>query len=351
MSQAIETVNLQPMHPMMRQLGQLDLFGNGGGINTAEADETLDVSYMSKSFCPSALPLRRQFERGTDTKKEVSTFRRTDQWFSLGVSTKPIHIPGDNGGESVQFGLPYGARARLLILWMATQARSHSRTSGDRFLEIGRITEWLEDVGIASNPDAITAAKEQLVRLSSAEFTMSLTDKSRTRQDSYNLMESVIFANEDLRNYRDGKIGQVRFPLGLKLSSRAFEDFTGQAVIPVSTDALRSISNNAMAIDLYLYLSYRLPLIAPGDSENLSWKKLAKQFGAGETPSRFRIVFKPSLEKALLAYQGANVDINDEGLVMYHSPVEARKLFAVSPRKAASPLLRLRSNNRIALTD
>ncbi|MEI7607844.1 MAG: replication protein RepA [Rhodospirillaceae bacterium] len=335
-------------HPAMRHL---DLFACLENNSLVEAEETLDVSYMSRSFCPSALPLRRQFERGSTTKREVTTFRRTDQWFSVSVSTKPIHIPGESGGENVHFGLPYGAKARLLILWMATQARALSHSS-DRYMEIGRISEWLEEVGIAGNPDSVRSAKEQLVRLSVAEFTMSLTDRSRTRQDSYNLMDSVIFANEDLRAYRDGELGQVRFPLGLKLSTRAYEEFCGPAVIPVSTQALRTIANNAMAIDLYLYLSYRLPSIPPGETEMLTWKKLAKQFGAGETPSRFRLVFLPSLEKALLAYEGANVDIQDEGLVLRFSPPE-RKLFVVSggSKRKSTPLLRTRTSNRVSAID
>ena len=348
MSRANAVVTTQ--HPMLRQL---DLLAEHDVVEAHAPD--LDVSYMTRSLCPSALPLRKQYERNKETRKtaapqkEVSVFRRTDSWFAVSVATEPFPVPTDNGVELFDFGLPYGARGRLLLLWMAAQCRLPGRQPGSRYLEIGRISEWLESVGIASNPDSVSAAKEQLIRLSAAKFSISVTDKSRTRHDSYTLMDSVVFGNEDLRNYRDGKIGQVRFPLGLKLSTRAYEEFTGQGVIPVSTQALRSISNNAMAIDFYLYMSYLLPMIAPGESRHLTWKMLSKQFGSDEPPSRFRTAFKPSLEKALTAYVGAKVDISDEGVTLYHSPIEPRKLFAVSSAKATGTLLRIRRSNRITL--
>ena len=335
-------------HPMLRQL---DLVMSG---QAKSDDESLDASFLSRSFCLSGLPLRKQFERDKTTKKaaepprESTVFIRNDERFSLTIGTNPFGLPG---GQQLFVGLPYGARARLLILWMTTQARCPGRASGDRWLEIGRLDSWLEQVGIIPHPESIQSAKDQMIRLAFASFTMLMRKEGLDYFRSDRLTESAVFAEEDLMHYASGNLSKVRFPLGLELSQKAYQRFTGHDVIPVSTEALRKISNNAMAIDILVYLSFRLPLIEKGESELLTWRKLATQFGSGETKSRFRQVFDASIVKALDAYTGANVDITDEGLILKYSPVDVRKLFAVSSGKPkdGGPLQRVRSRNRVVM--
>ena len=330
-----------------------DLFGGAG------ADTDLDVSYMSKSLCLSGLPLRRQFVRDPVTRKtlepqrEITSFSRTDDRFALHISADSFQLPDKDGKRSVPFqmGLPYGARARLLILWMTTQAR----LSGSRWLTIGRITDWLEEAGITPHPDAAEAAKEQLLRLAFCRFKMMLADQGRQQTvfHSNQLISSAIFQSEDLENYAAGEIAKVRFPAGIELSEESFKTFTGSNVIPVSTSQLRQISNNAMSIDLFLYFNYKLPLITPGSTELFAWKALIRQFGNGETPKRFRYVFEDSIKHSLKAYTGADVEICDEGLLMrYSPPAEIRKpLVAVSRLKlveGGDGPAKVRTRNRIA---
>lgn len=340
MSTALATVDNR--HPMLRHLDEIMSSGNPD-------DECLDVSFMSRSFCLSGLPLRKQFEREKGTRKtaepqrEINVFSRNDERFSLTIGTQPVVLPG---GEHLSVGLPYGAKARLLILWMTTQARAN--TSGDRWLEIGRIEPWLTEVGVTPHPDAVTMTKEQLVRLTFATFTMILRKEGVDFFRSDRLTEAAVFQEDDLHHYAEGNLARVRFPLGVELSEKAYRRFTSNDVIPVATEALRKISSSAMAIDILLYLSYRLPLIGKGDSELLTWKKLITQFGNGEPRSKFRQVFEASIGKALDAYQGADVDVTEEGLVLrYSDPAVVRKMFAVGAKKASSPLLRTRARNRI----
>ena len=51
------------------------------------------------------------------------------------------------------------------------------------------------------------------------------------------------------------------------LSYNAHERFM-QHSIPIPTVRLRQVADNAMAIDLLVYLCYRLPLIARGESSS-----------------------------------------------------------------------------------
>ena len=319
-------------------------------------DESLDISFMSRSFCIAGLPLRRQFERDKLTRKaiepqrEATRFNRSDRQFSFTVEGKLLTLPRDPEPLHIPIGVPYGARARLLILWMTTQAR----IGGDRWLELGKISEWLASVGMSHNSDGALAAKEQLIRLSFATFTMIFNDREGKREffNDNQLVETKVFGEDEMFHYAQGNIAKVRYPLGLQLSVPAFDHFSGGDVIPVSTEALREIANNAMAIDIFVYLNYRLPYIRSEEMQEVSWSKLAKQFGnIGDTGTRFRQVFEASVEKALRAYRNADVRITERGLELRYSPHAGTRRTLVAVPRTAEPIVidqTTRVRNRIS---
>lgn len=327
-----------------------------------DAGEHLDVAFMSRSFCMVGLPLRRQFVKDPATKKstqvEVTRFLRTDERFSLEISADSFTLPDRNGTKAVpcQVGLPFGARARLLIIWMTTQAR----LTNSRWLEIGKVEEWLKEAGIIPNPEACLGCKEQLFRLAFARFKMLLIDRGQKQTffRSNQLVSSAIFGHEDLENYSLGKLGKVRYPTAIELSDEAYKTFTNQnQVIAVSSKQLSEISNNAMSIDIFLFLNFKLPQIAPGKTEVVSWRTLVKQFGSSETATRFRYVFEDSIRHAMRVYSGANVELTEQGLELrYSPPAEVRKSMVAVPklRLIESPkqpeLKPVRVRNRIALS-
>jgi hypothetical protein len=101
----------------------------------------------------------------------------------------------------------------------------------------------------------------------------------------------------------------------------------------VPTARLAEIANSAMAIDIFMYLCYRLPLIPSGESDLLTWRALIAQFGSGESPSKFHDTFQASIRSALAAYSEADVDLTEEGLVLrYSDPAELRRAFIAVPR-------------------
>ena len=338
--------NSDGKHPMLRQL-ELGLADPHSG------DDGLDVSFMSRSFCLSGLPLRRQYLKDKVSKKileprqEAPLFSRSDGSVSLSIATSPFTLPD---GTDISVGVPYGARSRLIILWFTTACRANKSTNS-RWLDIGSVEGWLDEVGITANQDSVASAKEQLIRLTFANFTMIMEQEGFDYFRTDKLIESVVFQKEDMKHYSVGDYGRVRFPLGIELSAKAHSRFMSNDVIPVSNEALRKIANNAMSIDLLLYMHYKLPFISPGESELLTWKKLIKQFGNGETQGKFRQVFDASIQKALDAYDGANIDVTPEGLVLRHSdPIRVTKMFAASGnRKPKAELQRIRSSNRIVL--
>ena len=90
--------------------------------------------------------------------------------------------------------------------------------------------------------------------------------------------------------------------------------------LPLREAAIREISNRSMAIDLYIWLAYRLhALNAP---VAVSWPALHGQFGEGYKVIRFfrRDVLAP-LRLALAVYPEAHVELDEKrGLTLYPSP-------------------------------
>src|SRR3712207_9548105 len=85
----------------------------------AVPSERIDVSFLHRSFCIAGLPIKQRKE---------AHFSRHDGAFSLNVTVPEQTLPD---GSKLNVGVPFGPKARLLILWMTSQARDPQRRSGD----------------------------------------------------------------------------------------------------------------------------------------------------------------------------------------------------------------------------
>jgi hypothetical protein len=95
--------------------------------------------------------------------------------------------------------------------------------------------------------------------------------------------------------------------------------------VPVSETALRAIGPRSMALDVYVWLAYRLHALKR-DTE-VSWTALYAQFGAGFKRLRaFRAQFLESLDLALAVYPDAKVTVDEHGVVLRPSRPAITKL-------------------------
>ncbi len=291
-------------------------------------DGQLDVSFLLNGFCIAGLPLRRP-------RDNTLVWKRQDERFALTVQSPEIALPG---GSSFVAGLPFGPKARLLAMWLATEAKDPVRRSDDRWIEIGKITDWLRAVGITPEwgpRGSVVATKEQFLRLAFAQFTMVFR-----REDGFQpfkheaLIEAGVFQDNDLDKISVGKISDMKWPAGFLLSQTAFDRFRNHS-IPIPTTCLRQVAHNAMAIDILTFLCYRLPLIELNAAEMVTWRQLTAQFGnRGEPVYQFKDTFTDSIKLALRAYPEARVELIDAGLRLQHSdPSALRKAFFVLHNK------------------
>jgi hypothetical protein len=100
--------------------------------------------------------------------------------------------------------------------------------------------------------------------------------------------------------------------------------------VPAREEAIKAIGARSLAIDVYIWLAYRLHSLSKATP--VSWPAVHAQFGAG-----FRLVrqikptFIEALQLALAVYPESRVDIEKEGIVLHPSSpavpkAEARRL-------------------------
>jgi hypothetical protein len=88
--------------------------------------------------------------------------------------------------------------------------------------------------------------------------------------------------------------------------------------VPLSENALKAIGPRSLAIDVYIWLAYRLHALKR--NVEVSWPALHGQFGAGyERLRAFRENFLPAPELALAAYPDARVTLSEHGVVLHPS--------------------------------
>ena len=88
---------------------------------------------------------------------------------------------------------------------------------------------------------------------------------------------------------------------------------------------MRQIQNNSMALDLYVWLAYRLHVLTKPTS--IHWPKLHEQFGGGFKALRqFKPTLIENLKLALAVYPEAMVELEPDGLRLFPSspPVPER---------------------------
>ncbi len=307
-----------------REQGRLEV------AQSALLDDGHDISFLHRGFCHCGMPLRRQ-ENGT-------VWKRSDGHFSFTVTGSTFAAPN---GDNVDVGLPFGPKARLLSVFIASEVKNPHRRPDDRTIEFGRVSQWLRDVGAtpsSGRTGSIAASKEQIVRLAFANFTMTMDrGDAKTWFHSEKLIESGCLTTGDLEAFALGQYNELSWPDHVVLTHNAHQRMMTQAV-PIATQRLQAISNNAAAIDFFVWLSYRLPKIPKGENVLASWSALCTQFGDAPFGSKFKQVYLESIKTALAAYPEANVDITTEGLVLrYSDPSVPRRTFIALPGGRGTP--------------
>ena len=225
-------------------------------------DEDTAIGYLYSGWCQAALPHRRLGD--------------TEGWQIQSDHTSLIVEPGMRlgyAGKPVPVGIPYGSRAKLILIYLQSEAiRTQSRE-----IELGRsLRAWLTRLGITVSGPSAAAVRDQAERISRCRLTFQVRKGTATGLVNQNIVDEAIFL--DTPDEGQGAL----FLTTAKLSEGFFSQLKRHPV-PLEEAAIKSLSNNSMALDAYAWLAYRLHSLR--NSTLVPWPSLMAQSAAGSRKS------------------------------------------------------------------
>ena len=230
-------------------------------------------------------------------------------WRKSGPQITLLVASGHNE-KGTAIGVPYGSIARLILLYLQTEA---IRTSSAE-VELGRsMNAWLSKMEIAIGGRTYQLVAEQARRISACRLTFFL-DKPGAKVFENGAFVAGGISMAGVYDPYQPMLWQekVRLDEGFLRSLR-------EHPVPVREEAIKVIGTRSMAIDIYIWLAYRLHVLQKPTP--ISWLSTHAQFGGGFKHVRqFKPTFMDSLGMALAVYPEAHVEADADGMTLYPSP-------------------------------
>lgn len=281
------------MSPLARRRKQL-----GRQIaRTKPTDEDRHHIHSVLALC--GLPYRRPADSARDFIRE---YGRNSLVVQAGYLKDPMT------GRMEPQGLPYGPKARLLLLHICTMAMRQ----GSPELEIAdSMSAFIRDLGFdvtGGKRGTIRQFKEQLNRLAAARMQMGFW-----RDDTTSTINTQPIERLDvwLPTHADQR---VLWSSTLKLD-QTFYDSLRKHALPVDLRTLKAFSQSAKQIDIVLWLAYRLRSVRK--TYLISWKACHDQFGAAvEQPRKFKQSFARDFALIKEVFPKLPAKLTDKGLLL-----------------------------------
>jgi hypothetical protein len=301
------------IHDLIEAVGreEADLFAfENASVPVASEIMSLEKADPAFSYTGWAFVSLPHKDPGQDENGQYRIWKKDGK--SVSLTVRPGMLPDPkNRKKLVEQGVPFGVYARLIMIYIQTEAIK----TGRREVFFGNsFNDFLGRLGIPAGGTTRKIVWEQLLRLSACEilFTWQKDENGPSNFHKANIVESgqldFIFAEKGQESLWQDQI----------ILSEAFCKIIQQSSIPLLENAVKLIASNSLALDIYIWLAFRLRAL--NRSIEISWTALHSQFGAEYARVRdFKKRFIPRLEQALAVYPEAKVDIEDDGLILHQS--------------------------------
>src|SRR4051794_9376535 len=288
------------LSPLQRRLIEA-----AAGIREGEPD---DIAYQHSILCQTSLPAAKPPEGMLRWEKRQG---RATLLVQAGEALDP------KTGHFEQLSLPYGPKARLLLMHLNGEAVR--RQSPVIPVEDTMTAFFRRLMGRTQDGRQAKMLKEQLSSLAAAQFRMGITNGDAALQVDTKVVSAFNLWFEKDDNQR------ILWPSTLKLSLDYFETLNRFAV-PLDERAIAALAHSAVALDIYCWLAQRLHRIPESSSQFVPWVNLQEQFGQGYTRLRaFREFFNGLLRQVQAAYPDARFGVDGRGMRLWQSPPPVRK--------------------------
>jgi len=266
---------------------------------TASRWAKVPILYNHSLLAQLGMPLR--------NPKEATTWSRNCGSMSLQIESGSIF----SGGEFKRVGIPYGTRARLVMLALCSAAVK----SNSPIVELpSTFTRFVRELGIDTNGRNLRELREQIRRMSVVQMRLAFNHGTFIDQYTGPVFEKLSI---DLPPVED----QIpMWPSTVEFSSSFYESLRHHAV-PLRREAIMALSHSARAIDILSWLASRLYKIKANRPVRLKWASVRYQFGNRHQDGKgFKRSFRKALSQVLTVYPEAKVELIYGGLLLRQSP-------------------------------
>jgi Plasmid encoded RepA protein len=250
--------------------------------------------------------------------KELPFYQRSNGNVSLALTSGVLKNP--QTGKLEMQGIPYGAKARLLVIHVCTEAvQRQSPTIPIEDSMSAFMRKGLNMKVTGGKKGSISLFKEQLNRLAASRI--QLFDRGTTFNPAPMIAQYDVWFPKDSEQ-------RILWPSSVDLSKEFFESLLA-AALPLDPRAVTALQSSALALDIYTWLTHRLCRIPSRQPVLVSWMALQVQFGSeygfGNLRS-FQQAFRKTLARVLSVYRDARVqEISSHGLELRQSPPPVAK--------------------------
>ncbi len=226
----------------------------------------------------------------------ITHWERRNGGMALRIEAGVIGIKDTN--EFREVGLPWGSRARLILIYLTTRARA----SNSPIIEVGSsLLAFMRRLGLDGRGEDYSSVTDQLQRLLAARIHLLVPGDNRHLMGL--VAREMPMWNADHRlEWREEVV----------LSDDFFQTVKAHSV-PLDERAIALLKNSALGLDVYAWLAARLCRIEHGQHVRLPWTHIKAQFGpdVGEM-KKFRQTFRGVLKRVSVVYPAAQKAIMEE---------------------------------------
>jgi hypothetical protein len=275
---------------------QLDKFVTEAlAMEHESAQEAGALGFMARALVQATMP-----------HKQVNSneFERTN-----GAFTMTMLAPS-------KIGLPYGSIPRLLVSFLTTEA---VRTKERQVVLGSSLSGFMREIGLLPTGGrwgTIPRLKEQMTRLFACSISCSYTAGNDLSLNNVTIADKANLwwepKSPDQTTLWDSTV---------VLSERFFSEITENPV-PLDIRALKLLKRSPMALDVYLWLTYRMTYVRRPTP--IPWGALQMQFGADyphthQGRRNFKKAFLNALRKVQVVYPEVRLDETPSALLLLPS--------------------------------
>ncbi len=256
---------------------------------------------------------------------DVRAFERKQGNMALDVTAGSLR---DDRGDLIPQPLPYGPKARLILMHLCSQAIYNKSP----IIDLNEtFTAFVRELGFSDSGGprgALTSFKRQLNALAACTMSVSIWQPGkRVHTERITPIKSFdLWLSDNLHQ-------RALWPSTLSFSLDFFESLRAHA-LPVNIKAMRTFAGSARTLDAYYWLSYRITRLK--QPTVISWQALAGQFGIDYGRQRdFKRGFAEDLNQVLSVFPKLPVKISEHGLEML--PADPTMLALPAPKTTVRP--------------